>query len=89
MKVMLHDIANALAVDLPGDVHFLNCLHSFETKAPRCAGVVSGAAKIVPTKVSMTAPKSGCRVSMTFEKIICPATCPRDKHRCLIDFYEG
>lgn len=78
-----------LDVNEPGDLHFLNCLHRMEPKAPQCAGVVSGEAKIESVTLDIEIPEKQLRGTVTFERIVCPQSCPRDKEsirkRCLIE----
>lgn len=88
MRVLFHGLGPSLNIDHPGDLHFANCLHRLETKAPRCAGVVSGEAEISVVMIDVEAPEYGLRGLVDFERIHCPESCPRDeksiRERCLI-----
>lgn len=88
MKLLFHGLGPSLSVDHPGDLHFANCLHRLETQAPRCAGVVSGEARVSVLTIDVEAPGYRLRGLVDFERIHCPDSCPRDetaiRGRCLI-----
>jgi hypothetical protein len=88
MRLRFHGLSGALDVNIPGDLHLINCLYDLREKAPRCAGVASGEADIIKHNVTVEFLESGTEDSYEFEHIQCPDSCPRDeksqRERCLI-----
>ena len=92
MKTVIHGADSVIDVNTPGDAHFINCLCSLQPEAPRCAGVKSGKAKIIPVTFDMEFPETGLRGEMTFGRIECADSCPRDiqsmNERCGIGYAD-